>query len=83
MVQLQVPYEVALCIQTGHIVWVHGPIPCGEMNDLSIFGSNLKRLLAPGEMAEADAIYRFDSRVRGPNDNVSRADKDATSRARA
>lgn len=76
-------YEVAVCIQTGHIVWVYGPIRCGEMNDLSIFRSNLKRLLAPGEMVEADAIYRSDSRVRGPNDCVSRADKSAKSRARA
>jgi hypothetical protein len=52
------------------------------MNDRSIFQSNLKHLLAPGEMVEADAIHTCDSRIRGPNDFVSRAERKAKSRAR-
>jgi hypothetical protein len=42
-------YEVAVCIQTGDIVWFHGPFPCGEWPDLKIFRDGLKKVLAPGE----------------------------------
>jgi hypothetical protein len=31
-----VRYEIGLCIQTGWIVWVNGPYPCGEWSDLKI-----------------------------------------------
>ena len=29
-------YEVGVCIQTGDIVWINGPYPPGEWNDLQI-----------------------------------------------
>lgn len=30
-------YEVNICIDTGLIVWLHGPFKYGQFNDLRIF----------------------------------------------
>lgn len=52
-------YEVGLCIQTGDIVWINGPFPCGAFPDLNIFRRGLKqKLLQAKEMAQADLGYR-------------------------
>jgi len=52
-------YEVALCIATGHIVWINGPFPCGANPDINIFRKGLKQLLLQaGEKAQADLGYR-------------------------
>jgi hypothetical protein len=51
-------YEVGLCIRTGHIVWIHGPFPCGKWPDLKIFRYALKQKLANGEKVLADAGFR-------------------------
>jgi hypothetical protein len=51
-------YEVATCIQTGDIVWINGPFPCGKYPDLTIFRLGLLHMLEDGEMVEADAGYR-------------------------
>lgn len=50
-------YEVALCIKTGEIVWVMGPFPPGDWNDLMIFRYALKEMLDPNERVEADDGY--------------------------
>jgi DDE superfamily endonuclease len=50
-------YEVAVCIHTGHIVWCHGPFPCGQNPDITIFRKGLKDALEEGEMAEGDSGY--------------------------
>ena len=50
-------YEIAICIQTGQIVWVHGPFPAGAWSDISIFRHALKKLLEKGERVEADNGY--------------------------
>ena len=50
-------YEVALCILTGDIVWIHGPFPCGSYPDISIFHDSLLSHLAPYEQVEADDGY--------------------------
>ena len=77
-------YEVAVCIQTGDIVWFNGPFPCGSWPDLKIFRSGLKEKLLHGEMVEADRGYRGEpTKVRTPNDYVSQTDKKAKKRARA
>jgi hypothetical protein len=34
-------HETAICIQTGHIVWMHGPFPCGEWSDVRVAGDVL------------------------------------------
>ena len=51
-------YEVAVCIQTGDIVWINGPFPCGRYPDLNIFCLGLKHMLLEWEMVEADGGYR-------------------------
>jgi hypothetical protein len=38
-------YEVATCINTGHIVWIHGPFPCGSHDDRTVFRLGLKNFL--------------------------------------
>jgi hypothetical protein len=53
-----VRYEVGLCIMTGHIVWIHGPFPCGKWPDLKIFRNAMKQQLSPGEKVQADLGYR-------------------------
>ena len=77
-------YEVAVCIQTGDIVWIHGPFPCGRYPDMRIFRSRLIHLLAPREKVEADKGYRGEpEKVRTPEAFVSRSDKKAKKKARA
>jgi hypothetical protein len=51
-------YEVGLCIQTGWMVWVNGPYPCGQWPDLRIARDWLVYELDPGEMFLADGGYR-------------------------
>jgi hypothetical protein len=50
-------YEVALCLQTGDIVWVNGPLPCGRIPDFTIFSSSLLHHLGENERVEADDGY--------------------------
>jgi hypothetical protein len=52
-----VRYEVALCIQTGDIVWVNGPFPCGRNPDITIFHLSLLHHLGENERVEADDGY--------------------------
>jgi hypothetical protein len=51
-------YEVAECICTGWIVWIHGPFLPGDWNALAIFRDGLKHLLWKGERVEADDGYK-------------------------
>lgn len=51
-------YEVGVSIQTGWIVWVHGPYPCGSYSDLAIFRLKLKGLLQDAEKVLADGGYK-------------------------
>jgi len=77
-------YEVAVCIQTGHIVWVNGPFRCGEWPDISIFRRNLRQLLLPGEKVEADKGYKGENLfVRTPDTFTSKSDIRAKDIARA
>jgi DDE superfamily endonuclease len=56
-----VKYEIGVCIQTGWIVHVNGPYPCGEWNDLNVARDDLCFKLAESqfedEMACADGGY--------------------------
>lgn len=76
-------YEVAVCIQTGWIVWINGPFRCGEMPDITIFRRDLKQMLAPGEMVECDGGYRGDDSCRNKFIYLSENDRKAKSEARA
>ena len=51
-----VRYEIGICIQTGWIVWINGPFPCG-IPDLSIARDWINDLLEDGEMYVADGGY--------------------------
>ena len=51
-------YEIGVCIQTGWIVWMNGPFPCGEWNDLAIALSSLVHMFEGDERAIADKGYR-------------------------
>lgn len=52
-------YEVGVCISTGHIVWIHGPFPCGTNPDITIFRKGMKQAVNRGEeKVEADKGYR-------------------------
>lgn len=53
-------YELAVCIQTGHIVWINGPFPA-SWHDLDIFHNDLRWQLEEWEMVEADNGYSGDS----------------------
>jgi DDE superfamily endonuclease len=57
-----VKYEVAVCIQTGWIVHVNGPYPCGKWHDLTLARDSLCYKLAASEfedeMALADGGYQ-------------------------
>lgn len=60
-------YEIALCIQTGEIVWYSGPHYPGNENDLMIFRHRLLQKLGPTEQVEADAGYAGEhAKVRYP-----------------
>ena len=77
-------YEVAICIQTGWIVWTNGPFPCGACHDITIFRSGLKPLLLLWEQVEADDGYVGDLKIRTKQEvGVSVRQYIAKSRARA
>ena len=50
-------YKVALCILTGEIVWINGPFPAGEYNNIVIFRNLLLSHLDKGERVKADDGY--------------------------
>lgn len=61
-----VKYEVAVCIKTGHIVWISGPHPA-SLNDASIFIQGLSNLLAVDEGAEVDGVYKGHDQLKAPS----------------
>ena len=50
-------YEIGISLKKGHLVWVHGPFPCGEWPDVMIFRHCLKDFLDENERVEADDEY--------------------------
>ena len=52
-----VKYEIAVCIQTGDIVWIHGPIRAG-LGDIDVSRQIFISFLDDDEMANADRGYR-------------------------
>jgi DDE superfamily endonuclease len=55
-----VRYRVGICIQTGWIVWVNGPFPCGEWSDIKIALKDVVYMFEEGtdERAVADKGYQ-------------------------
>ena len=52
-------YELGVGIKTGDFVWVQGPFPCGQYNDLTIFKSGLANYLDKNERVEADELIDY------------------------
>ena len=50
-------YELGICILTSHLVWIQGPYPAGQFNDIAIFNMCLAHKLDPYERVEADNGY--------------------------
>lgn len=78
-----VRYELGVSINTGDIVSLHGPFPCGAYPDISIFRLGLKRMLGPGEKVIADRGYRGDTKTCTPLDSRNQQHSIAMGRARA
>ena len=79
-----VRYEIAVCIQTGDIVWHNGPFPCGRWAEKTIIEGWLIHLLDDDEMVETDNGYKgMPFHVRRPGNNLNHSDKVAKSMARA
>ena len=52
-------YEVALEVESGHVVWAFGGLPCGRFPDLKIARVKFVKLLRPGEkVVLADRGYK-------------------------
>jgi len=50
-------YDVAICTQTGNIVWVNGPFPCGAYPDHeNAREEGLEDSLDAGEMHACDGV---------------------------
>ena len=76
-------YEIGVCIKTGHIVWYHGPFPCGAFPDIKIFRLKLKTHLHLGERVIADQGYKGDYAVCTKLDAKNEDHKKSMSVARA
>jgi hypothetical protein len=62
-----VKYEIGVYIQTGDIVWANGPFKTGNWHDIMVYRSNLKGLLHPDKIVEADREYRGGATFRDPD----------------
>lgn len=51
-------YEMGICIRSGHIIWINGPYPCGEYNDLQIARDIYVHLINKNELTLADKGYK-------------------------
>ena len=80
-----VRYEVGIAIQTGDIVWVNGPFPCGAFPDHVIVAlpGGLEQSLLPGERYLCDGVYRYRPRATTPTGTHTPLDRmKAEARAR-
>ena len=75
-------YEVGLCILSGRIVWIHGPFPPGEWNDITIFRHSLITFLQPGERVETDKGYRGENPAHTRIPDLNDTDEVAAMRSR-
>ena len=63
-----VRYEVGVSIQSGDIVWLNGPFPCGRFADQKIaLEEGLEDAMDPGERYLADGVYQYLASSETPN----------------
>ena len=77
-----IKYEVAVCIKTGHIVWVNGPF-VGSKNDGTIFKAGISNELHDEECAEVDRGYQGDDKMMRPDMGFDSKQRKMKSNARA
>lgn len=65
-------YEVALCVNTGEIVWIFGGLPCGAYPDLKLAREAFVHGLDANERVFADRGYNDQSTFILPNAANSR-----------
>ena len=76
--------EVAVCLQTGDIVWTNGPFPCGKWPDKKTFEHKLINKLDNNEMTETDGTHSgMPCECMVPGDWLNEADRVAKADARA
>ena len=78
-----VRYKVGICIQTGWIVWMNGPFPCGSWPDLRIARDWLHRELGPEEKYLADGGYVDGGQYSETPNGLNNADQKMKGDARA
>jgi hypothetical protein len=61
-------YEIAVCIQTGNIVWINGPYKPARWVDISIFRDKLMWELLDGEWVVGDGGYQDGNQFVIPNE---------------
>jgi hypothetical protein len=76
-------YEVGVCIQTGSIVWVNGPYPCGAWPDLRIARDWLIYELDHDEKYLADGGYQDGRQYSETPNGLNNADQKMKADARA
>ena len=78
-----VKYEVAVCIQSGNIVWINGPFR-GAESDITIARQSLIDALDEDEMVEGDGGYDGEEfRIKIPADATSEEEKIMKQNARS
>jgi DDE superfamily endonuclease len=72
-------------LHESKLLWVNGPFPAGQNNDLVVFRKpgGLKSMIPPGALVIADKGYRGEDQLRTPNRHDSRQVSDFKTRARA
>ena len=74
-------YEVAVCIRTGHIVWINGPF-VASVSDPVIFEIGLSNQIGANEVVEADGVYRGPEKAMMPTMGINSAARKQKSVAR-
>ena len=63
-----VRYELGVSIQSGDIVWLNGPFPCGRFADQKIaLEEGLEDAMDPGERYLCDGVYQHLASSETPN----------------
>ena len=75
-------YEVAVCIKTGHIVWIAGPFPASA-SDGTIFKNGLTKELCDDEVVEVDRGYKGDGKMMRPEMGIDSKERKMKSNSRA
>ena len=65
---LEYSYELGVSIQSGDIVWLNGPFPCGLFADQKIAKEEgLEDSMDPGQRYLCDGVYQYLASSETPN----------------